>query len=444
MSRDLAGQRVLVVGLGRSGRAAAVLAHRAGGRVVGIDLRQGLPAIDGVTIEGGPHRWERFAEADLVVVSPGVPPTQPDLARAVEAGTEVIGELAFAASFLDVPMVAITGTNGKSTVTSFTGALLRAAGRNPFVGGNLGSPLCNAILEPAGWDCAVVEISSYQLERDAGLHPRVGVILNLTPDHLARHGTMDGYAAAKARLFRHMGPDDLAILPHGDARLAAAATGHRAASATLGALPGVVRDGRRVQLQLDGAVQEVSLAAVAVPGSHNLDNAATACLLAVAMGARAHEVAQGLPDLRALPHRMEVVPTTDGLHWINDSKATNVDAARAGIAGLDQPAVVLLGGQAKADVHGALGFAALASVLQRHRAVLAFGGDAPKIAAELAKEGVAVVNAGSLEEAVASARALAVRGDAVLLSPGCASFDAFADFEHRGRAFAQAATRSEP
>jgi UDP-N-acetylmuramoylalanine--D-glutamate ligase len=197
----LSGRKVLVVGLARSGRAAARLAHRHGARVVGVDLRTGLDPIDGVLLELGPHRRERFEDADTIVVSPGIPLTQPDLAWALGAGKDVIGELGFALRFLTAPVVAITGTNGKSTTTSFTGQLLAACGFRPFVGGNLGTPLCEAALGDEAHDVLVVEVSSYQLERAGAFRPRAGVILNLTPDHLARHGDMDGYARAKLKLF---------------------------------------------------------------------------------------------------------------------------------------------------------------------------------------------------------------------------------------------------
>jgi UDP-N-acetylmuramoylalanine--D-glutamate ligase len=432
---DLQARRVLVVGLGRSGRAAAQLARARGARVVGVDLRTGLAPIDGVIVELGPHRRERFLEADLIVVSPGVPAAQADLVAAVAAGVEVVGELGFAASFLHLPTIGVTGTNGKSTVTWFVGQILRAAGYRPFVGGNLGNPLSNAALDPQDHDCLVVEVSSYQLELPGSFWPDIGVILNLTPDHLARHGDMDGYAAAKARLFERMGPRDLAILPVGDERLIAAAAGSEGTRAWLGAHPGVTRAGRAVHVALAGTEVHLSLDRFTVPGAHNLDNAATAALIAIAHGADPAAVQAALDDLEALPHRMEVVAERDGVLWINDSKATNVDAARVGHEGLDRPAVVLLGGQGKPASDGSLGFGALAAGLARHRGVVAFGASGPAIAQELRAAGLTVAEAGTLSEAVQVARQVAQPGDAVLLSPGCASFDEFDDFEHRGRVF---------
>jgi UDP-N-acetylmuramoylalanine--D-glutamate ligase len=430
----LAGRRVVVVGMARSGVAAARLAVAQGAEVVGVDLRPAIPdaPIDGVRLELGPHRRDTFLSADCIVVSPGVPPNQPDLVAAEAHGVTVIGEIGFAAEWLDIPMVGVTGTNGKSTVTWFLGQLLEAAGFRPFVGGNLGNPLCSAALS-GGWDVGVVEVSSYQLERAGRFHPRAGVILNLTPDHLARHGDMDGYAKAKLKLFSQMTESDLAVLPAGDERLHRLGAGGGGTRAWLGAMPGVMRSGAGfcVGVPALGLDASFDLAGFTVPGEHNRDNAATATLLALAMGAEAGALQAALPRLQPLAHRMQVVADRGGVRWINDSKATNVDAARVGLSGLGQQAVVLLGGQAKGD-----GFAALAPLLAEQRAVVCFGASGPAIADELASVGIATRRATGLADAVHLARALARAGDAILLSPGCASFDEFSDFEHRGTVFA--------
>jgi UDP-N-acetylmuramoylalanine--D-glutamate ligase len=388
-----------------------------------------------VTLELGPHRPERFREADLIVVSPGVPASQPDVAAAIARGTDVVGELGFAARYLSGPIAAVTGTNGKSTTTHFLGQILTHAGLDPFVGGNLGTPLCDAVLAGRSFGSFAVEVSSYQLELPGTFHPRAGVILNLTPDHLGRHGTMEGYAAAKARLFERMGGDDLAVIPP-DPVLVAAADRHGGARAWLGLHPGVVRNGRMATVRLPAVEATFDLGPVSVPGAHNLDNAAAAALLALAIGATPDQVQDGFGQLRALPHRMQIVADAGDVWWIDDSKATNVDAARVGIAGLERRAVVLLGGQGKPAADGSLGFGALAPALERHRAVLGFGESGPRIAAELHRAGIEVELVGSLEDAVTRARNLAHGGEAVLLSPGCASFDAFRDFEHRGDVFA--------
>jgi len=431
---ELKGKKVLVVGLGRSGRAAATLARAEGARVVGVDTRIGLAPIDGVVLELGPHRRERFEEADLIVVSPGIPPTQPDLAAAHAKGTPMIGELGLAASRLDAPMVAITGTNGKSTVTWFTGQLLRAAGRRPFVGGNLGTPLSDAVIDPeaSDHDVLVVEVSSYQLELPGPLAPAVGVVLNLSPDHLARHGTMQAYAAAKTSLFARQRADQLAILPDGDALLQAAMPPTAARRAWLGRHPGVVRSADRAIVELPQGRWELDLSQVPLVGSHNLDNAATAAMLALAVGADPDGVQEGLARLSGLPHRMAPVAEVGGVLWVDDSKATNLEAARVGIAGMGREAVVLLGGRAKDGTD----YGELADALRRHRAVLCFGEAGPTMAAQLEQAGVTAEVVGPLVDAVTRARALARAGDAVLLSPGGSSFDAYDDFEKRGEHFA--------
>jgi UDP-N-acetylmuramoylalanine--D-glutamate ligase len=339
----------------------------------------------------------------------------------------IFGELAFADAFLDRPCAAITGTNGKSTVTWFVGQLLEASGLKPFVGGNLGNPLCNAV--DGAYDCLVVEVSSYQLEWPGSFRPQTGVILNLTPDHLMRHGDMEGYAAAKGRLFERMGEDDLAVIPAQDDRLRrhAGTTGQRC---WLGAHPGVVRTGDAIDIRWPGGTAHFDLAGFPIPGAHNKDNAATAALVALTLGASVNAVGEALPSLCALEHRMEVVLVRDDIQWINDSKATNVDAMRVGLSGLDRPAVVLVGGKSKGP-----GFAQLAALLNEQRAVITFGGDGDTIADELESAGVSPVRVGTLEEAVRCAVGQARSGDLVLLSPGCASFDAFDNFEHRGRVF---------
>lgn len=431
MPMELSGQHVVIVGLGASGRAAAALAMHHGARVTGLDLRTEIEPIPGARLELGPHRPETLASADLVVLSPGVPAAAPLLANARASGVPMIGELGFADRFLDLPVLAVTGTNGKSTVTWLLGQLLAAAGYRPFVGGNLGNPLSAAALEPGRYDVGVVEVSSYQLELPGSFHPRAAVVLNLTPDHLRRHGTMEVYGEHKVRLFARMGAGDLAVIPVGDPLLSGLAGAHGGERLWLGRLPGVVREGARATVELPGLRAEIDLSGLSIPGEHNLDNTAAAALLALAHGVSVASVQAAIPGLRGLPHRMEVVAERDGVQWINDSKATNLDAARVGIGGLDRPAVVLLGGEAKAGG----GFDGLADVLRSHRAVVCFGGSGAAIGADLDAAGVPHTVVVDLGEAVAFARRLARLGDAVLLSPGCASFDEFDNFEHRGEVF---------
>lgn len=427
---QLRGRRVVVMGLGRSGRAAARLALREGATVVGVDEAAAAAPIEGARLELGPQRLQTLLQADLIVVSPGIAAAHPLLVQAEASGVEVVGELGFAASFLDVPTVAITGTNGKSTVTSFTGTLLGGEASGVFVGGNLGTALSEAALGPQPSRC-VVEVSSYQLELPGRFHPQVGVVLNLTPDHLARHGTMEVYGQTKCRLFAQMGPTDIAMLPVDDALLRAAAEGvGNPFRAWLGGQPGVVVEGDIARIELPSVSARLDLREVKVPGRHNLVHAATAAALALGIGAPLVQVQERLALLRALPHRMEPVGEVEGVLWVNDSKATNVESAQVGIDGLDRRAVVLLGGEAKGG-----GFAALAPALGRHVAVITFGASGSAIADELAAAGVQTLRVRGMQEAMALAAELATPGTAVLLSPGCASFDEFNNFEHRGDVF---------
>lgn len=375
----------------------------------------------------GAHDREDFLRADLIVLSPGVPSTQPDLRAAVVAGVPVVGELALAAERIRAPLVAVTGTNGKSTVTHFTGQLLADAGSRCFVGGNIGRPLCEA-LEDGPWDHVVAELSSYQLEWPGALAPQAAVVLNLTPDHLGRHGTMACYGDTKCRVFDNMPPGAAAILPTGETLLAELAGERGARRLWIGAHPGVILDGDLVRWDSgDGRGAEVSLAGLQVPGSHNRWNAAVATLLALEVGADPVRLA---PErLGALAHRMEVVGTVDAVTWINDSKATNVAAALAGLEGLGRPALALLGGDGKdGEDYGALGTA-----LEASPAVICFGRSGPTIAAALSALRPQLVE--GMEAAVALAGRLARPGDTVVLSPACASFDEFDDFEHRGDVF---------
>ncbi len=422
--------RTVIMGLGRSGRAAAALAMGRGDDVVCVDLNTDASDVPGARMELGPHRRRTFLEADEIVVSPGIPARQIDIVAAQKHGVAVIGELGFAAGFLELPTVAITGTNGKSTVTALTGQMLRFAGHRPFVGGNLGSPLSLAVGD-ADLDSLVVEVSSYQLELPGDFAPEVSVILNLTPDHLARHGDMDGYASAKAKIFANASGHHVTVLPANAPRLIAAA-GNQGIRLWLGDHPGVIRSGNDAHIVIPhkGVDARVNLSGTLLAGEHNKDNLATAALLSICMGASPDQIQASIASLQALEHRMEPIGEVDGALWINDSKATNVDASRVGISGLDRTQVVLLGGKTKGP-----GFAVLAPELRKQRAVICFGGDGPQIAAELTEAGVKVYQAEKMGDALTLAQTLAQPGDAVLLSPGCASFDEFDNFEHRGRVF---------
>lgn len=442
----LAGRRVLVVGMARSGEAAARLALARGASVHCVDLREDAVVVSGTTHHYGAHMAEDFTGADLVVMSPGVPPGISWVGMARAAGATVVGELGFAAEVVHaagVTVLGVTGTNGKSSTVSFTGQLLAAAGVDAFVGGNLGCPLSELALGlldgSADPDVAVVEVSSYQLELLGGFRPAAAAILNLTPDHLARHKTMAAYGAAKARIFENMGAGGVAILPD-DAPWAPRCLPDGVLEARLGRTPGLWWEGQTVCMQPnpDAAIERVDAAAFPLPGPHNRDNLAVALLLTRVAEAPLARLDPGV--LEALPHRLQPVHTDDGVTWINDSKATNVEAAQTGITALSGPALVLLGGAGKDGAD----YASLLPALRTHaRRVICFGASGREIAAALPLPGIHLLE-GGLQAAVYDARTHARPGDTILLSPACASFDEFRNFEHRGEVFAHLARGGQP
>ena len=420
------GRRVTVLGAGRSGRAAAALARSRGARVLLTDSNPKCVPMKGVENVMGSHPREALVDTDRVVVSPGIPAASPPVQTALEAGVEVQSELGFAASLLEGerPLIAITGTNGKSTVTWFTAGLLKGAGRSVFVGGNLGTPFSEAVDQP--WDVAVVEVSSYQMELPGEFRPSVAAVLNLAPDHLERHGTMEVYAEHKCRLLHLLGEDGIGVVPTDDLLLSKLAVGHLGERLWLDDLPGVLVKGQKAHL-VDGSV---NLAGLTAPGALNRWNAAVACLLAHCVGVPLWKLK--VSELVALPHRMEPVGVEGGVRWINDSKATNVDATARGLEGLEGSLVVLLGGQGKAGSN----YRQLKGTLrEKARGVICFGEAGPAIAADL--ESLAPACVSGLREAVVLARELAQEGDAIVLSPACASFDEFNDFADRGDRFRQ-------
>jgi len=416
-------KRITVLGGGLSGRAAATLARRLGASVVLSDIRADCAPLEGVENCMGSHP-DRILSADIVVVSPGISVRAAAVQRAMELGAEVTSELGFAARFLKegTPLVAITGTNGKSTVTAFVGQLFEAAGWKVFAGGNLGTPLSEAVGED--WDVLVVEVSSYQMELPGAFRPSVSAILNLSPDHLARHGNMDSYAAHKVRLLEITRPDGDVLLPAHDRILDKATNSLKRDIRRFDRPSGFVLQGTEAHME-DG---QVDLGGLSVPGALNRWNAAAACLLARLSGLPMTSLRPEL--LQPLPHRMQVLPVHSPLIWINDSKATNVEATLAGVSGLEGEVFLLLGGVGKEGAD----YSALRTLFEgpvTH--AVAYGKTGPVIAEAL--EGLPHSVAENLAQAVAIAGAEASEGTTVVLSPACASFDEFDDFTHRGRVF---------
>jgi len=432
--------RALVVGLGVSGVAAATLLANQGWRVT-VNDRSGkaelaahlaqLPA--GVQAVLGSHPAELLAATDLVVVSPGVGWDLPLLSEARRREIAVIAEVELASlSLAGTPIVGITGSNGKTTVTSLTGEIMRAAGWRTGVGGNIGTAASELALA-GGWDAIVLELSSFQLEGCVTLRPRVAALLNVSPDHLDRHPTMAGYLAAKARIFARQGANDFAVINADDP-----------------ALPGLAIPSRIVRFSLLDRTAEAHLAGGAlvldgeplVPraelpllGDHNVANALAAALAASRLGAPPSAIAQTLRSFKALPHRHQLVAERGGVRWVDDSKGTNIGATAAGLAGYPPGTIhLILGGLGKGQ-----DFNELRQATEGRLARVYLIGEAAGEIAEALEGTAPIESCGLLAEAVRRAAAHARPGDTVLLSPACASFDQFANYAHRGDEFARLA-----
>lgn len=441
--RDLAGKRVLVVGLGRSGIAAARLCALRGAQVTVNDARDTaqlrselalLPAT--VRQELGGHPAELFVAQDMIVLSPGVPPMS-QLAAARAKGVFVTGELELASWFVKSTIVAITGTNGKSTTTTLCGAMLGANGRPTFVGGNLGTPLSEAVDTHAGRveGTCVVEVSSFQLETVRTFRPQVAVLLNISPDHLDRYPDFAGYVAAKQRIFAAQTASDFAVLNIDDPNVETAARSiqsrcvlistHRA----LGVGGWLEGDSLCVRLP-GGPIEYYPAQLPGLVGRHNQENALAALVASRLIGALPAEARHALVSFRPLPHRMELVGDFNDIEFYDDSKGTNVGAVVAALDGFPRKVVLIAGGKDKGG-----SYAPLAEVMRKHgRAAVLIGEAAPKIKAVLAPV-VPVKMAAEMDEAVELAAGLAERGDAVVLSPACSSFDMFRDYAHRAEVY---------
>lgn len=421
--------RALVVGLARSGRAAALLLARAGFDVVAVDAANvDAPELVQAGVDVRSPWNEAVDGVDLVVKSPGVPASAQPVAHARASGAEVISEVELAARHLPNPMVAITGTNGKTTTTELTAHLLRVAGIDAVACGNQGTPICALVdvVAPDAW--LVVECSSFQLE-DVGhaFHPRAAALLNLTPDHLDRHPTMGDYLAAKLRIFEGLGPQDLAVAP------ASIAIPGGAQQRT------VDLDGEHLTSIAWGTpeVTHASLgritewAGVALRGTHNRENTLAAVALAAHAGAGREAIAEGLATFPGVAHRLEVVGVLDGVTYVNDSKATNPDAAMAALDAYPDRVQLIAGGKPKGTPFEP--FAARAAFAVVHAYLI--GAAAQELAAAFLAAGIAVTQSGDMQTALANARTAAVSGDTVLLAPACTSFDQYPDFEARGEDF---------
>lgn len=445
---SVAGQRVTVVGAARSGMAAAELLARKGAHVVLSESRVALADEDaarlaaaGVTLELGGHVEGTFTGAHLVVTSPGVPIELPVLVAAKAAGVPVIGEVELAFRWLKGRVIAITGTKGKSTTTTLTGRMLAKAGLPVTVGGNIGAPMSAQVEGSTPDTLHVIEVSSFQLEQIDRFRPWIAVMLNFSPDHLDRHHTVAAYAAAKARVFENQDADDIALVNADDEpamRLAASTRARRWLFSRRGSLEQgtVIEDGWIVLRQGGRSERLVPLSAIRLLGEHLVDDVMAAATIASFAGVDAADITAAVETFGGLEHAMELVAEIEGVRFVNDSKATNVEAAVRSIESFRSGVVAIVGGKYKGGdlrlLRGPIG--------GRGRGVVAIGEARSLVRAALG-DVIEVRDAGTMDEAVATAFEMARPSGVVVLAPACASFDMFRDYAERGRSFKNAVGR---
>jgi UDP-N-acetylmuramoylalanine--D-glutamate ligase len=440
---ELKDKRVLVVGLGKSGVASAQFLQASGAKVTVSDskspdeLASEIPALleRGIAVETGGHGERTFRGQDLIVVSPGVPADSAPLVQARVRGVLIIGEIELAAQFLQGRIVAITGSNGKTTTTTLTGEILAASGFPVVVGGNIGTPAISLVDRTTPGSFVILEVSSFQLETIQTFSPFISAILNITPDHLDRHRTLEAYVDAKSRIFENQKEGDFCVLNADDAA-ANVLTGRakcpvlhfsRRTEVPAGAF---VRNGRI--FVRDGAAEHEILAVeeITLQGAHNLENVLAAVCIASFAGCPAEKIRQAVQAFRGVEHRLEFVAEIAGVRYFNDSKATNVDATIKALESFPANIHLILGGKDKGSDYSVLN----RLLRERVKRVYTIGAAAEKISGQI-RQAAEIDPSGALEMAVRRASILAQPGDVVLLAPACASFDQFQSYEHRGRVF---------
>lgn len=440
---ELKNKRALVVGLGRSGVASAFFLQDRGAKVTVSDskseaqLQNEIAALldRGISIETGHHGERTFRDQDLIVVSPGVPADQPQLQHARSLGIPVIGEVELAFRFVQGRVLAITGSNGKTTTTTLLGEILAKSGKKTLVGGNIGTPVISLVGQSSAESYVVLEISSFQLETIQQFRPWIAAILNITPDHLDRHRTFQAYVDAKARIFENQQAGDFAVLNADDAtsvELNGKVKGVLCWFSRKRAVDcGAHLAGDQILFRRDGQEQAVlARHEIQLKGAHNLENVLAAVTMSMLAGCAAEDVRRGILEFRAVEHRLELVASVNGVAFYNDSKATNVDATVKALESFPGRIHIILGGKDKGS-----DYTVLNSLLrERARAAYLIGAAADKIAAQI-QGSTRLVRSGTLERAVRQAFEAANSGDIIMLAPACASFDQFENYEHRGRVF---------
>ncbi|MBL8203324.1 MAG: UDP-N-acetylmuramoyl-L-alanine--D-glutamate ligase [Blastocatellia bacterium] len=440
---ELAGKKTLVVGLGKSGIAAAGFLRARGAHVIANDAQpeEKIAAAaqlkeQGIELVAGSHPISLFENVDLIVASPGVPLALECFQRAKTAGVPIISEIELAARFLRGRLVGITGSNGKTTTTTLIGKVLKNAGLPAQVGGNIGTPLISLVETSSDDGFTVIELSSFQLEAVESLHLFAAVLLNITPDHLDRYDSMDAYAAAKANIFRNQTSEDLAVLNADDTRVAAMTTNaHKTFFSCKRELEeGLFLRGDEVVARANGVERTlISRPEIGIRGAHNLENVMATLAVGLACGAGPDSMRHTIHEFKGVEHRLEFVVEINGVKFYNDSKATNVDSTIKALEAFDSGVIVILGGKDKGG-----DYAPLVPLIQsRCEHVILIGAAANKIATAL-ENTKPLQRATTMPDAVRLGYELARAGDVVLLAPACASFDMFDNYEHRGRVFKDA------
>lgn len=446
---DVNNKRVLVVGLGKSGVASALFLKAKGARVTVSDskpqdqLKDQIPVLldNGIAVETGGHGERTFRGQDLIVVSPGVPTDSPPLVQARALGENVIGEVELAAQFFPGRIVAITGSNGKTTTTTLAGEIVAAAGHRAAVGGNIGTPAISLVEAATADTIAVLEVSSFQLETIQIFRPQVAVVLNVTPDHLDRHRTFAAYADAKARIFENQRAGDFTVLNADDRTCVELATRTRAqvfwfSRATEVKQGAFVHEGRIFFRDHSGQREIMLVSEIPLKGAHNVENVLAAVCVGALLGCAPDRIQAAVRNFKAVEHRLEHVATIGGVDYYNDSKATNVDATIKAIESFPANIHLILGGKDKGSDYTVLN----ELIQKRVKRVYTIGAAAAKIESQIVSSkngGPEIDHAETLETAIRHAAEIAKPGDVVLLAPACASFDQFRNYEHRGKVFKQ-------
>ena len=446
---DLVDKKVAVIGVGKTGLATARFLAGQRARIALTDEKpveawgDTLGALTqlGADLTVAPYGTEVLVDAELVIPSPGVYPSNPILQEALRRRIPIISELELAFRFLETPLIAITGTNGKTTVTTLIGEILAAAGKKVFVGGNIGTPLIGYVDAPQDADWAIVEVSTFQLQWARDFHPHIAILLNTTFDHIDYHGTFEAYRRIKESVFARQTGGDVAIL-NADEESTAGLRGRLAARTELFSSQGAVDRGmfvdgeRLLRVSPQGEREEYPLGMIHLPGRHNIENVMAAILAARECGCTSSEIIGAVGGFRGIAHRIEYVGEKDGVRFYDDSKGTNVGAVLRALESFSSPVVLLLGGRDKEGDFETL----IPLIRKRVRAMVLFGEAREKINGRIGGT-VATTLAATLGEGFEAARKIAAPGDVVLLSPGCASFDEFTDYKARGRQFQELVRR---